>query len=492
MQWSIAAPRAIAGATDNGVPTRGLVSPDEDLLHGIEPATRSTELIRRAGQRLGLDQRVIEAIIHPHEVRVFRLTCHILGRPIVIPGVMALHNNARGPYKGGIRLAPDVSLWETVELARLMTFKTALAGIEFGGAKSSLRVPWDDLYRTFRSNGATAAVVETAERNGNGRSYSEDLSSTAQPFPASSSFSTAKHRDPEFEKMVALEVIEAFARQFRETFLSHAYIPAPDMGTSADEMTMIYNETLDAASVTGKAEGTPGWLPGRRESTGYGCACVTLRLMREVLGEDPTGRTVAIQGFGNVGEPLARNLIKHGVHVTAVTDASGGLYDPSGLDVEALAIHVRRTGTIAGFDGQPIENGQLLALPVDVLIPAAMGSVIDAENAHLVQARAIVEAANMPVTLDAMSILARRGIPVMPDILANAGGVIASMEEYSRSLSAVRLPAEAVLREVEATLDTAFDQCLVLGQEEKIPFIDAAFQIGLDRVWKAMRSRRQV
>src|SRR5262249_31060483 len=153
-----------------------------------------------------------------------------------------------------------------VELARLMTLKTALADIEFGGAKSSLRVPWEDLYRIFRPNGFTAAFAESAERIGkngrngkhasNGKHGAGVLSSSVDsPFSASSAFSAVNHRDDNFEKMVALEVIEAFARQFRDTFLSHAYIPAPDMGTGADEMTMIYNETLDAASVTGKAEG---------------------------------------------------------------------------------------------------------------------------------------------------------------------------------------------------------------------------------------------
>jgi glutamate dehydrogenase/leucine dehydrogenase len=300
------------------------------------------------------------------------------------------------------------------------------------------------------------------------------------------------HRDAGFEKMVALEVVEAFARQFRDTFLSHAYVPAPDMGTGADEMTMIYNETLDAASVTGKAEGTPGWLPGRRESTGFGCACVTLRLLREVLELEPAGRSVAIQGFGNVGEPLARSLATHGVRIVAVTDAGGGVYDPAGLDVEALAEYARRTGSVAEFGGQPLGNDELLALPVDVLIPAAMGGAIDAENAHFVRARAIVEAANMPVTLDAMSVLARRGIPVLPDILANAGGVVASMEEYSRSLSAVKLPAEVVLRDVEATLNAAFDRCLAQCRAEKISFLEAASQIAVERVCKAMRSRRLV
>ena len=131
-------------------------------------------------------------------------------------------------------------------------------------------------------------------------------------------------------------------------------------------------------------------------------------------------------------------------------------------------------------------------MPVDVLIPAAIGDAIHAGNAHRVQARAVVEAANGPVTLEAMSVLARRGIPVLPDILANAGGVIASMEEYSRSLSAGRRPAEAVLRDVEGTLNAAFDRCFARSREEKIPLIEAAFQIAVERVWKAMRCRRQI
>jgi glutamate dehydrogenase (NAD(P)+) len=480
--------RSIA-AEDDVVQPRGLFAPEEHLLQGLEPETRSIALISRAGQRLGLDPRITEEIIHPHEVRVFRLSCHIMGRTVAIPGVMALHNNARGPYKGGIRISPDSSVWETVELARLMTLKTALADIEFGGAKSSLRVPWDYLYQTFqapgvRGQGARISLGSNGHTPGKNGASADALRLTSDL--------TAYVRDPAFEKMVALEVTEAFARQFRETFRSHTYVPAPDMGTGADEMTMIYNETLDAASVTGKAEGTPGWLPGRRESTGFGCACVTLRLFREVLGMDPADRTAAIQGFGNVGEPLARSLAQHGVRIVAVTDARGGVYDPAGLDVVALTEYVRRTGSVDEFGGQSLSNDALLALPVDVLVPAAMGGVIDAESAHAVRARAVVEAANMPVTLEGLNVLTRRGIPVLPDILANAGGVAASMEEYSRSLSAVRLPADVVLRDVKATLDAAFDHCLARSRDEKISFLEAASLIAVERVWKAMRSRRQV
>jgi glutamate dehydrogenase/leucine dehydrogenase len=160
--------------------------------------------------------------------------------------------------------------------------------------------------------------------------------------------------------------------------------------------------------------------------------------------------------------------------------------------------YARRRGGVGGFEthadgsGQKVTNDELLGLPVDVLIPAAVGGAIHDGNVRQVRARAIVEAANMPVTLEAMNVLARRGIPVLPDLLANAGGVIASMEEYSRSLSAVKLPAEVVLRDVEATLNAAFDGCAARSREEKIPFVDAAFQIALERVWKAMRSRRQV
>ena len=424
----------------------------EMVLTSRQPLTRSVQLMYRAGERLGFKRRVVDELVNPQEVRVFRIPCKILGKVIIFWGVMALHNNACGPFKGGVRLAADVTIWETVELARLMTLKTAVTGLEFGGGKTGIRVDMQEMYRVF-------------ERT---------------------------PRDREFEKIISLDAVEYFSQAYRDTFSNHHYIPAPDMGTGPDEMAFIYNETLDPASVTGKPDGTPGWLPGRRESTGYGCCFVTLKLLREMLERDPDGATVVLQGFGNVGQPLARFLTEEGVKVVGITDTRGGAYDPAGLDVEALIEHKARTGTVGGFTPRSLTNEELLALEVDVLVPAAGGHVITADNAPHIRAKGVVEAANMPTTVEAMDILTRRGIVVIPDIVANAGGVIASMEEYSRSLSASRLSKETVFRIIAERIGEALNQAQTRAKEQGITLTEASVEIAMERVYYVMRSRRLI
>lgn len=424
----------------------------EVLLQSMEPPTRSATLMRRVGQRLGLERAVVDELISPQEVILFRLPCKILGRVILLWGVMVLHNNARGPYKGGIRLAPDVTIWETAELARLMTLKTAATGIEFGGGKTGIRVDMAEMYRIFGRDG----------------------------------------RDRAFEKIITLDAVECFASAYRDLFLKHIYIPAPDLSTGPDEMAFIYNETLDPASVTGKPEGTHGWLPGRRESTGYGVTFVTVRVLEQVLRRDVQGSRVAIQGFGNVGQPLATYLSELGARVIAITDAFGGAYDERGLDIEGLTEHAQRTGGVGGFGTRAITNEELLSLDVDVLIPAAVGHVIHAGNAASVRARAVVEAANMPVTMEAMDILQRRNVVVIPDILANAGGVIASMEEYSRSLSAIKVAKEDVFRIVRDRIGENLDLAIGMSRDLGISITEAAVQLAVERVYAVMVRRRYI
>ena len=350
-----------------------------------EPVTRSIAYIRESGRRLGFREEEIDAIVNPQETRIFRLSCKILGKTVTFSGVLCLHNDARGPYKGGIRIAPDVDMWETIELGRLMTLKTAVSDIEFGGGKTGVRVNWEYLYKLY----------------------------------------DRKPKDKEFEKIVSLDIVEYYAQAYRDLFSKHIYIPAPDMGTGPEEMAFIYNETLDPASVTGKPEGTHGWLLGRKESTGYGCAHVVKLSVARVLHKDVSGITVAIQGFGNVGSHMAKYLHESGAKIVGVSDIQGGVYDERGLNIEKLLEYSRKTGTVVGYEGRPITNAELLSLPVDVLIPAAAGHVIGTAEAARVQAGLIVEAANAPITLQGMQVLRDRKIPVVPDIIANSGGVIA-------------------------------------------------------------------
>jgi glutamate dehydrogenase (NAD(P)+) len=425
----------------------------ETVLQTAEPLTRSVWLMRRAGARLGIPKEDMHELIAPQQVSVFRISCKILGQVVNFWGCLALHNSARGPFKGGVRLAPDVTIWETTELARLMTLKCAVCDVEFGGGKTGIRVDMARMYERF------------------GR----------------------KPRDLEFEKIISLDAIEYYAQQFRDVFSKHLYIPAPDMGTGPDEMAFIYNETLDPASVTGKGEGVHGWLPGRKESTGVGCAYATLRVLSEVLGKDPGEATVALQGFGNVGRPLAAALASEGVKVVGVTDLYGGVHNPDGLDIGALLEHFEQAATVGGFSaGQPIDNDGLFQLEVDALIPAAAGDVITGPVAGTLGARCVVEAANMPTTVDGMDVLEKRRVFVVPDILANAGGVIASMLEYSSSLSAIKPSQDEVYRIVKQKIGENFGLARERAETEGISFTEAAIELAVERVYSVMKGRRMV
>jgi len=287
--------------------------------------------------------------------------------------------------------------------------------------------------------------------------------------------------------------MEGFAKQFRDLFRAHTYIPAPDMGIGPDEMAFIYNETLDPASVTGKGDGLHGWLPGRRESTGIGCSYLACRMMSEALGKDPADCTVAVQGFGNVGRPLAADLVRHGARVVAVSDLYGGVHNPDGLDLSGLLEHDGVHATVAGFPGgKAIDNEALLRLNVDVLIPAAAGDVINAEVARELGASCVVEAANMPTTVEGMQGLRERGIPVAPDILANAGAVVASMLEFSSSLTAVKPSQAQVYEVIRQKIGDNFDAARQRAEEEGVTLTEATVELAMQRVYGVMKGRRMI
>ncbi|MBI5159278.1 Glu/Leu/Phe/Val dehydrogenase, partial [Candidatus Micrarchaeota archaeon] len=365
----------------------------ESILNQKSPTTMSVAMVEEAGKKLGLSDEDIDEISKPQGVHVYRLHTNMLGRGVSTWGCTVFHNKARGPYKGGIRIAPDVDVWEVMELARLMTLKTALVELEFGGAKTGIRFDVKNAYKTFGKTGY----------------------------------------DKVFESQIKRAIMSEYAYAYRETLAKHRYVPAPDMGTGPNEMMCIYNLTNEPSSVTGKPEGIPGWLPGRKEATGYGCCFAALEAMRELKIEVQNAK-VAVQGFGNVGSYTAKFLKEKGAKVVAITDAQGGAYNANGLDVDKLMNVCAKNGTIKGCEPQDIANEQLFALDVDVLIPAACGGVITEKNAGSIKARAIVEGANMPTEAGAQPILKNKNILVIPDILANSGGVIASGEEYSRSL----------------------------------------------------------
>ena len=227
---------------------------------------------------------------------------------------------------------------------------------------------------------------------------------------------------------------------------------------------------------------------GPEGGDGVGCFVAARQLLEEVLETSLDGATVAIQGFGNVGSWTARFLHQEGARVVAVTDSRGGAYDPKGLDIPALVRRKGETGRVSGF-AQEIDNRALFRLKTDVLIPAAIGEVITGRNAGEIGARAVVEAANMPTTVEGMEILKKRDVTVVPDIVANAGGVIASMEEYSRSLSAIKVDRSEVFKIIEEKISTSFKESLDRAGSGDCGLAEAAVEIAVERVYEAMRKR---
>lgn len=434
------------------LPDLASASTVERLLHTVMPPTRSTLMMEKAGRRLGLSDWETQELIAPAQVRALRLSVPVGHEVLNVWGVVALHNMARGPFKGGIRLAEDVDLLETLELARIMTLKTAVTGVEFGGGKSGISLSWPNVY----------------QRCGRDPNI----------------------RDLEFEKDVSLEVISRYARRVRSLIMRHEYIPAPDMGTSPEHMAMIYNETLDPASVTGKPRNVHGWLPGRREATGWGVA-ESLLYWLERVRRDPRDTTISLQGFGNVGSYAARFLAERGVRVLAIADAFGGIYNPEGIDVPGLCEHTARTGSVFGFPAPHVIDGEgLFDIEVDAFIPAAVGNAVTRARAERIRCQAIIEGANMPVSQEAFDVLGRRKIAVLPDMIVNAGGVIASMEEYSKSLSAALVTKQAVFDIISLRIRDALRNADQLAQRDGITMTEAAIEIALERVYDAMRTRR--
>ena len=423
----------------------------ENVLLQEEPLTRSGFLMKKVGEKMGLEKEIIEDIINPQHILILRLPVKFWGKVYVTWGCVVLHNNARGPYKGGVRIAPDVNIWETMELARLMSLKTAVTEIEFGGGKTGIRLNMEEVYKFFK-----------------------------------------KEKDRNFEKTLHLDICEELSYQINRYLMDHTYIPAPDMGSGPEEMAFIYNQTHDPATVTGKPEGIAGWLPGRKESTGYGCSYATKIFMEEILGAKLKNARVGIQGFGNVGSNLALYLYQMGAKVIGITDLYGGIYDENGIDIPSLFEYVKKNYTVKEFKKESITNEQLFSLDLDVLIPAATGHVINETNASKIKAKIIVEAANSPITKEGMEILNERKMPVIPDIIANSGGVIASMEEYSRSLSAIKISKEDVFGIIRKKIEDSLRMTCEISKEERISYPEAAIQIAMVRIYDAMKKRYHI
>ena len=344
---------------------------------------------------------------------------------------IVLHCSVRGPAKGGIRMREDVSLKETRRLAELMTYKCALAKIPFGGGKSGIRI-------------------------------------------------NPKVLSPEARRALISEYVHMFAPYLQ----NGSYVPAPDMGTTPADMATIYGCTHIPESVTGKPPRIGG-LPGREEATGYGVACTTRLAVQHVLGKDLRGVTVAVQGFGNVGKWTARFLAEWGAKVIAVSDVGTALYMDEGLPITEMS-----GISVLSESGLPeIPRDELLLLPVDVLIPAAIGGVIDEEIASKLQARLIIEAANDPTTAAGDAVLNERGISVIPDILANSGGVIASYIEWRQAKSGSLTDKSETYDVIDKQISRAYADVIDVVRQKGVSHRLAAQILAVDEVVQSMRDR---
>ncbi|HVF76200.1 MAG TPA: Glu/Leu/Phe/Val dehydrogenase dimerization domain-containing protein [Acidimicrobiales bacterium] len=365
------------------------------------------------------------------------------GELVVLRGYRVQHNGARGPYKGGMRYHQDVDLNEVRALASLMTWKTALMDLPFGGAKGGVGVDPCD--------------------------YSEDeLEALTRRFTLAISHVIGVNRD----------------------------VPAPDVNTNAQVMAWMMDAYssrygYSPAIVTGKPVDLGG-APGREAATGRGVVFV-LEAGARRWGIDLSTARVVIQGFGNVGTWVARELHDRGVRVVAISDLSGGVFNDQGIDIPAvLAFGSQRSPLHGSGLGDDITNEELLALRCDILVPAALGEVIHDGNVHAVAARMIVEGANNPTTPEADKALDDMGVEIVPDILANAGGVTGSYFEWAQNIQQFRWKEDRFNAELSDAMTRAFDATAAFAEEHDCSLRKAAFAIGIERVARASRLRGYV
>ena len=361
------------------------------------------------------------------------------GQVATFVGYRIQHDKARGPMKGGLRYHPEVNSAEVLELASLMTWKTAVVDLPYGGAKGGISV------------------------------------------------------DPKTLSPGELErITRKFIDEIHEVIGPDQDIPAPDMGTNAQVMAWIENQYekyhgYSPGCVTGKPVEMHG-IDGREEATGRGVAII-LQATLARLNRPLKGISVAIQGFGNVGSFAASILHSMGAKVVAVSDVLGGIYNSQGLDIPALQAHVAKPAEkVSSFPGgHPIINAELLACDCEVLIPAALGGVLTGDNASSVRAQIIIEAANGPTTPEADEIFNQRELVVVPDILANAGGVTVSYFEWVQNRQHFKWELADVREKLGKQMTRAFDDVWNIATEKKVPLRAAAYLLAVGRVARATK-----
>lgn len=404
-------------------------------------------LIVESAKKAGIKE--VERLIAPD--RVIEVSLHVKmddGSTRVFTGYRSQHNRARGPYKGGIRYHSNVTRDEVIALSTLMSLKTAVAGIPFGGGKGGVIV------------------------------------------------------DPKTLSEAELERLSrAYMRAIAPYIGTDVDVPAPDvnttpkiMGWMLDEYQSITGQSCPAV-ITGKPVNSGGSL-GRSEATGRGGVIVLMDVARR-LGKKPEEMTVAVQGFGNVGYHFAKLAQEKGFKIVAVSDSQGGVYVPDGMSVDKTLSCKKEKGAVAGCYckgsvcdvryGKPITNEALLELPVDVLVPSALENVVTAQNAPKIRASLIVEMANGPITEDAYPILDKQKKIIIPDVLANAGGVVVSYFEWVQGKAGYWWTEEEVNSRLSAILTASTAEIWENAQREKVSLKEAAFMVGLHRISQSMQ-----
>lgn len=416
---------------------------DDEVPTHMNPYEMAKVQLRHVANRMNLDPNIHEILQHSQRALEVSIPVRLdNGNIRVFKGYRVQHSMARGPAKGGVRFHQNVSLDEVKALAMWMTWKCAVVGIPYGGAKGGVVVDPRELSPT---------ELERLSR----RYFSE---------------------------------IQILIGENKD-------IPAPDVNTNAQTMAWFMDTYsmnkghIVPSIVTGKPLEAGGSL-GRETATSRGISFCVREAVKE-LGLDPNGMRVAIQGFGNVGSNSAPFLAEQGMKICAVSDINGAIYNAEGFDVPALMAHVKATGTVKDFPGStPITNAELLTSDVDVLIPAALEGVINEDNADGIKAKILAEGANGPTTPKADKILTDKGVFVIPDVLCNAGGVTASYFEWVQGLQSFFWTAEEVDQRLDRIMTKAFHEVHdMYKQTDDVTMRQAAYMIGVGRVAEAVRKR---
>lgn len=416
--------------------------PHEANPNDFNPWLRIASLIQEAGHLLKLDEGMIQRLVTPERILEVAVPVRMdSGDVEVFTGWRIQHNTSRGPGKGGIRFHPSVNVDEIAALSADMSIKCAVVNIPYGGAKGGVKVD--------------PALLSRSELERLTRRYA---------------FSIAPMIGPDRD------------------------IPAPDINTDYQVMSWVMDTVsmLAGHSMPGVVTGKPlaiGGSLGHAGATSLGVTICTVGLLKQ-LGRDPKGQRVVIQGYGKVGSPLIKLLSERGMKVVGLADVHGAIHVPEGIDHLKMAQHFEKSHTIMGYAGaEEVPADEFFSLPSDIAIPAALGGVIDEQVAKSLSASMVIEAANGPTTGDGAAVLRERGIDVVPDVLANAGGVVASYFEWAQDLQGFMWEGELFRQRLEKTMHEAFDSVWLRHEQLNLPLRDTALVVGVERIAEATELR---